>query len=206
MTVGDRIRQKRIDQGVTQQELADKVGISKQAIYKYEANIVTNIPTDRVDAMAKALHCSPSFLMGWEASPPPRNLCPVPKMKKVPLLGHIACGSPTYAEGTCEGFSDMPETISADYSLICKGDSMIDAGIRDGDTVFIRAQPVVENGQIAAVSIGDDTTLKKVYRYPDMLVLCPCNEDYPDIILREEEMNAATIEGLAVGWIHLLKV
>lgn len=206
MTIGERIRSRREELRLSQEELAIKIGYkSKSSINKIELGerVLTQ---SKIKAIADALETTPSYIMGWEASPPPHNLCPMPKMKKVPLLGHIACGSPTYAEGTCEGFSDMPETVSADYSLTCKGDSMIDAGIRDGDTVFIRAQPVVENGQIAAVSIGDDTTLKKVYRYPDMLVLCPCNEDYPDIILREEEMNAATIEGLAVGWIHLLKV
>ena len=71
MTVGDRIRQVRLDQDVTQQELADCIGVSKQAVYKYENNIVTNIPTDKVDAIARRLKVSPAFLMGWEEKPSP---------------------------------------------------------------------------------------------------------------------------------------
>ena len=69
MTVGDRIRQVRQEQDVTQQELADYIGVSKQAVYKYENNIVTNIPTDKVDAIAKRLKVSPAYLMGWEEEP-----------------------------------------------------------------------------------------------------------------------------------------
>ena len=71
MTVGDRIRQARLEQDVTQQELADYIGVSKQAVYKYENNIVTNIPTDKVDAIAKRLRVSPAYLMGWEEQPAP---------------------------------------------------------------------------------------------------------------------------------------
>ena len=71
MTVGDRIRKVRQEQDVTQQELADYIGVSKQAVYKYENNIVTNIPTDKVDAIAKRLKVSPAYLMGWEEQPAP---------------------------------------------------------------------------------------------------------------------------------------
>ena len=63
MTVGDRIRKVRQEQDVTQQELADYIGVSKQAVYKYENNIVTNIPTDKVDAIAKRLRVSPRKLL-----------------------------------------------------------------------------------------------------------------------------------------------
>lgn len=76
MTVGDRIRQARLEQDVTQQELADYIGVSKQAVYKYENNIVTNIPTDKVDAIARRLKVSPAYLMGWEEQPTPA--APIP--------------------------------------------------------------------------------------------------------------------------------
>lgn len=66
MTVGDRIRQTRIEKGMTQQQLSEAIGVSKQAIFKYETNIVTNIPTDRVNAIAKCLGVKPAYLMGWD--------------------------------------------------------------------------------------------------------------------------------------------
>ena len=77
VTVGDRIRQVRQEQDVTQQELADYIGVSKQAVYKYENNIVTNIPTDKVDAIAKRLRVSPAYLMGWEEQPAPHPKSPL---------------------------------------------------------------------------------------------------------------------------------
>lgn len=69
MTVGERIRQLRLKAEITQQELADYIGVSKQAVYKYENNIVTNIPTDKVNAIASYLKVSPAYLMGWEEQP-----------------------------------------------------------------------------------------------------------------------------------------
>jgi len=85
MTVGDRIRKVRLEQDVTQQELADYIGVSKQAVYKYENNIVTNIPTDKIDAIARRLRVSPAYLMGWEEQPAPAS--PIPpgqESKKAP--------------------------------------------------------------------------------------------------------------------------
>lgn len=208
MTVGDRIRQVRQEQDVTQQELADYIGVSKQAVYKYENNIVTNIPTDKVDAIAKRLKVSPAYLMGWEEQPEPKKPTippgfePMPKMKKIPLIGSIACGEPITAIQNREGEIDAPENMQCDFALRCKGDSMIGAGIHDGDTVYIRIQPEVENGQIAAVRIGDEATLKRVYLHKDYIELRPENPDYESIIRRREEMNDVHIEGRAVGYTH----
>ena len=208
MTVGDRIRQVRQEQDVTQQELADYIGVSKQAVYKYENNIVTNMPTDKVDAIAKRLKVSPAYLMGWEEQPEPKKPTippgfePMPKMKKIPLIGSIACGEPITAIQNREGEIDAPENMQCDFALRCKGDSMIGAGIHDGDAVYIRIQPEVENGQIAAVRIGDEATLKRVYLHKDYIELRPENPDYESIIRRREEMNGVHIEGRAVGYTH----
>lgn len=212
MTVGDRIRQVRQEQDVTQQELADYIGVSKQAVYKYENNIVTNIPTDKVDAIAKRLKVSPAYLMGWEERPGPSQptqkatippgFIPMPKMVKVPLVGSIACGTPILAEQNIDGHVDAPEDIRCDFALRCKGDSMIGAGIHDGDAVYIHIQPEVENGEIAAVRIGEEATLKRVYLHTDYIELRPENSVYESIIRRREEMNDVHIEGKAVGYTH----
>ena len=66
MTVGDRIRNQRELVGISQTDLAENVKISKQTLYKYETNIVTNIPSDKIEEMAKHLSVSPAYLMGWE--------------------------------------------------------------------------------------------------------------------------------------------
>ena len=211
VTVGDRIRQVRQEQDVTQQELADYIGVSKQAVYKYENNIVTNIPTDKVDAIAKRLKVSPAYLMGWEAQPAPAasrkttippGFEPMPKMKKVPLIGSIACGDPITAEQNIEKMVDVPENIRCDFSLTCHGDSMIDAGIHDRDVVYIHIQPEVENGQIAAVRIGDEATLKRVYYSGDTLTLMPANPAYAPMVYTGHQLEEVQIEGRAVGWTH----
>lgn len=209
MTVGDRIRQVRQEQDVTQQELADYIGVSKQAVYKYENNIVTNIPTDKVDAIAKRLKVSPAYLMGWEEKPTapaprpiPKGFEPMPKMKKIPLVGSIACGTPILAQQNIEKLVDVPENIRCDFSLTCHGDSMVGAGIHDKDVVYIHIQPEVENGEIAAVRIGEEATLKRVYLHTDYIELRPENAAFESIIRRKEEMNDVHIEGKAVGWTH----
>ena len=211
MTVGDRIRQVRQEQDVTQQELADYIGISKQAVYKYENNIVTNIPTDKVDAIAKRLKVSPAYLMGWEEQPTPKPTSPapippgfepMPKMKKIPLIGSIACGEPITAEQNIEKMVDVPESIRCDFSLTCHGDSMVDAGIHDKDVVYIRTQPEVENGEIAAVRIDGEATLKRVYYNPGTLTLMPANPAYAPMVYTGSQLEEVHIEGKVVGWTH----
>jgi len=208
VTVGDRIRQVRQEQDVTQQELADYIGVSKQAVYKYENNIVTNIPTDKVDAIAKRLKVSPAYLMGWEEQPEPKKppippgFEPMPKMKKIPLIGSIACGEPITAEQNIEKMVDVPEYIRCDFSLTCHGDSMVDAGIHDKDVVYIRIQPEVENGEIAAVRIDGEATLKRVYYNPGTLTLMPANPAYAPMVYTGPQLEEVHIEGKAVGWTH----
>lgn len=211
VTVGDRIRQVRQEQDVTQQELADYIGISKQAVYKYENNIVTNIPTDKVDAIAKRLKVSPAYLMGWEEQPTPKPTSPapippgfepMPKMKKISLIGSIACGEPITAEQNIEKMVDVPESIRCDFSLTCHGDSMVDAGIHDKDVVYIRTQPEVENGEIAAVRIDGEATLKRVYYNPGTLTLMPANPAYAPMVYTGSQLEEVHIEGKVVGWTH----
>ena len=192
MTVGDRIRQVRQEQDVTQQELADYIGVSKQAVYKYENNIVTNIPTDKVDAIAKRLRVSPAYLMGWEEKPEPKKPTippgfePMPKMDWVPLVGRIACGTPITAEENVEQMVCVPSRWHSTFTLTCKGDSM-EPRIHDGDLVAIRSQPEVEQGEIAAVLIGDEATLKHVYLHENFIELRPENPAFESIILTKRK-------------------
>ena len=126
------------------------------------------------------------------------NLLPFPEMPLVPIIGRVACGQPITAEENVEGYTGLPADWHADFILICQGSSM-EPKIMDGDAVAIRKVEEVHNGQIAAVRIGDEATLKKVYRYSDRLELRPINTDFEPIILWREDMNSAAIEGRAVG-------
>ena len=178
--------------------------VYKRQVYKYENNIVTNIPTDKVDAIAKRLKVSPAYLMGWEEQPEPKKPTippgfePMPKMDWVPLVGRIACGTPITAEENVEQMVCVPSRWHSTFTLTCKGDSM-EPRIHDGDLVAIRSQPEVEQGEIAAVRIGDEATLKHVYLHENFIELRPENPAFESIILTKEEMNTVVIEGKAVG-------
>ena len=136
----------------------------------------------------------------------PSNIVPLPKMKKAPLLGAIACGEPILAEENIEGFLAMPDNVDADFCLRCKGDSMINARIFDGDIVYIRQQPQVEDGEIAAVMIGDDeATLKRVHLFSDHIVLEPENPQYRAKSFWDADMGNVRILGKAVAFISTVR-
>lgn len=134
------------------------------------------------------------------AAPMPDNLLPMPAMRKIPLVGSIACGTPILAAENIEGDVDIPEHIHADFALRCKGDSMINARIYDGDIVYIRRQDTVEHGQIAAVLINDEATLKRVHLFDDHIVLEAENPQYRPRTFWGEEMNSLRILGKAVAF------
>ena len=125
---------------------------------------------------------------------------PLPKMVKKPRLGTIACGEPILAVENIEDYDDVPDDIKCDFTLICKGDSMINARINDGDIVYIRKQEQVDNGEIAAVLIDNEATLKRVYVYSNKVVLQPENPKYEPFVYVGEEMNEIRIIGKAVGF------
>ena len=206
MNKGERIKKRREQIGLTQVALADMIGESKQTVYKYETGIVTNSPSDKIELIAKALRVQPEWIMGWtdtESVEIPPGFEPLPKMRKVPLIGEIACGEPILAEQNIEDYLDIPEEVHCDFLLRCKGDSMVDAGIKNGDVVFVRIQEIVENGEIAAVRIGDEATLKRVYWDGDTLMLMPENSAYAPKSFRGEEINEVHIEGKAIGYMHM---
>lgn len=130
----------------------------------------------------------------------PSNIIPMPKMRKIPLLGTIACGAPILAAENIEKEVDIPEDIHADFALRCKGDSMINARIFDGDIVYIRQQDIVDSGEIAAVLIDDEATLKRVKIFDDHISLEPENPMYKPLVFWGEEMNDVRILGKAVAF------
>lgn len=193
----DIILQKEISYG----ELSEKTGIPKSALQRYATGQTEKIPIDRLQIIASAIGTTTSYLMGWEQSESlPANIIPMPEMRKIPLLGTIACGAPVFADEHMDGEVDIPSNIHADFALRCKGDSMINARIFDGDIVYIRKQDTVENGEIAAVLIDNEATLKRVKLYDDHIVLEPENPMYKPFVYWNEDMNDVKILGKAVAF------
>lgn len=203
MDIGNRIKQLREKQGFSQQTLAEKVGFkTASAVNKIELGL-RDISQTKIVLFAKALNTTPAYLMGWEDQDDIyqyKNVIPVPPMKKIPLVGTIACGAPILAAENIECEVNMPENINADFALRCKGDSMIEAHIYDGDIVYIRKQPVVENGEIAAVLIEDEATLKRFYKSGDTITLMACNASFLPLVYTSKDHVTIQILGKAVGF------
>ena len=207
-TIGDRIKARREALGMTQEELADLLGYrGKSSVSKLESG-QGDPGQSKVLAFARALKTTPAYLMGWVEDPMPTGIPPgfepLPKMVKRPLVGSIACGEPITAEENIEDYVDVPEDAHCDFCLRCKGDSMIDAGIHDGDVVYIHIQPEVENGQIAAVRVDGEATLKRVFWDSDnqVLQLVPANSAYMPKVYSGQALEGVHIEGRAVGFTH----
>lgn len=207
MAIGDNIKKCRLARDMTLEEVAKLVGISRQTMSRYENGIIGNIPSDKIERMAKAMRVSPGVIMGWEEFEQlPSNMVAVPELKKVPLVGQIACGTPILAEQNIEDYIDLPHHIRADYALTCKGDSMIGAGVHDGDVVYIRKQAQVDNGQIAAVMVDcEDATLKRFYFDGKATVtLTAENPAVPPMVFAGEDVERIRVIGLAVAFTHSL--
>ncbi len=192
--------------GMKQVDLSEKTGIPKSAISQYCAGSFKP-KQQRLFLIAEALNVDEAWLMGLDvpmergaASNRWGNVISTPETRKIPLLGAIACGSPILAEENIEEYVNIPKELSGDFALICKGDSMINARIFDGDIVYIRQQNTVENGEIAAVLIDNEATLKRVRIYEDHISLEPENPQYRPIVLWGEEMNTVRILGKAVAF------
>ena len=199
--VATRLKEMRRARGLTLDALAELVGTSKQTIQRYETGKISNIPPDKVERLAAALGTTPAEIMGWGDFSGVRGVMPI-RVKPLPMLGRIACGVPIYAEEEHESFVITDGGIDADFCLRASGDSMVGARIYDGDIVFIRAQDTVDNGEIAAVIINDEATLKRVYYYPEegKLVLSPENPRYAPLVYLRSELNSIKIIGKAVAF------
>mgnify|MGYP002796745444 CR=1 FL=1 len=205
MELYQRIKKRREELGLSQEELAKKMGYkSRSSINKIEMG-ENDIPQSKIIHFARALNTSPAYLMGWTEEINDLlqfdNIFPI-ETKKFPLLGEIACGEPIFAEEDRESYVETGTNIKADFCLKCKGDSMINARIHDGDIVFIRKQSVVENGEIAAVIVDNEATLKRIYYYPEKAKLClnAENPKYSPLVYVGDELNNIRILGKAIAF------
>lgn len=199
------IRDRRLELGMTLKELADAVGVRDATVSRWETGDIANMKRDRIYKLAKALDISPLLLLGYDEPEQKSNIIKVPPQKFIPQVGTIACGTPILAAENIEAMVPLPDGVNADFALRCKGDSMVGARIYDGDLVYIRQQPVVENGEIAAVLIDDSATLKKFRKLEDRIILEPANPMMDPLVYRGEEMEKVTILGLAVAFTSAIR-
>ena len=200
LTIGQKIKVLREKNGLTLEQVGSAVGVGKSTVRKWETGIIANMRRDKIAALARVLHTTPAYLMGWEEDQV-TNLYKI-ETRRFPLLGSIACGVPIFADEEQELYVEAGTDLDADFCLRARGDSMTGARIHDGDVVFIRKQSDVDNGEIAAVLFGDEATLKRVFYYPDKqkLVLSAENAKYEPLVYIGEELEQIRIIGKAVAF------
>lgn len=210
LTLYENIKTRREELGMTKVRLAELVGYDRSMITKIEQGKV-DLTQSKISAIAKALQTTTMKLIGdEEGDDTPSNILPLPKTRKIPLLGTIACGEPILATENVAEYVDMDTDIHADFALRCNGDSMINARIFDGDIVYIRKQNSVENGEIAAVLIDgveseSEATLKRFFRENDKIRLSAENPMYADKQYYGEEMNQVRVIGKAVAFLSTVR-
>lgn len=205
-----RIKSRRLELGWTTDELAKRMGYKDRSSISKIENGKADIPQSKVKEFAEVLDTSVSWLIGIDdednrsTAPTPRPIPPgfveMPEMVQVPLIGSIACGTPITAEQNVKSYIGVPAAWHADFALECHGDSMAPT-ICDGDVVCVRSQPEVEQGQIAAVRIGEEATLKHCYYQNGVVQLIADNPSVcPPMVYTGPDLEDIAIEGLAVGF------
>ena len=186
------IKSLRIERGITQEQLAALLKVSRSTIGMYETG--SRKPDfETLEAIADIFNVDMDYLMGRStverkdpvAAPPiPAGFEPLPEMATIPLVGSIACGTPILAEQNIEARIGVPALWRADFALTCHGNSMA-AMIQDGD--------------IVAVRIGEEATLKRFYRQGDTVMLQAENPAFSPLVYTRDQLNEITIEGRVVG-------
>jgi len=189
MTIGERIKMLREEMGITQSQLAEKVNTTKQTIYKYENNIITNIPSDKIEIISNFFGISPAILMGWDENNDKQKV----KGVRIPVLGYVRAGIPIDAIEEIIGWEEITPELAATGEFFCleiKGDSMTPQ-IADGDIVVVRQQPDVESGEVGIVIVnGDEATCKKIIKYDEThsIGLVSFNTSYDPMYFSETDI------------------
>lgn len=202
----NKVKELRKKNGYSQEKLASILNVHQTAISQWETGR-TSPDIAIAEQIADLFGVTIGYVLGKEEQGINiENIIPL-KTKKIPLLGEIACGEPILAQEEYGDFVTASADLDVDFCLKAKGDSMIGARIYDGDLVFIRKQPSVNNGEIAAICIDDEATLKRVYYYPEKnkLVLNPENPAYEPLVYIGKELEEVKILGKAIAFQSLVR-
>lgn len=205
MSIAENIKRIRAEHGLSQAELGKIAGVSDKAVSTWELGLKTP-RMGAVEKMANYFGITKSAIVddapmtSLQKPVVPPGFMPMPEMVQVPLIGSIACGTPITAEQNIKSYVGVPAAWRADFALECHGDSMAPT-ICDGDVVCIRSQPEVEQGQIAAVRIGEEATLKHCYYQNGVVQLIADNPSVcPPMVYTGSDLDEIEVEGLAVGF------
>lgn len=202
MDIGEKMKNRRIELGLSLEAVGDIVGVGKSTVRKWENGFIKNMGRDKIVLVAKALRVTPGYLMGWEDAPavPGLDTMPyTPPRAMVPIIGSVRCGSGGLALEEPLGFEGADVANAEDYFwLRATGDSM-EPDVREGDLVLVHKQPQVESGELAVVVVdGEEGMLKRVILKPGAVILQSANPAHPPRVFIGEEAQLVRIAGKAV--------
>ena len=222
-SIGDRIRKTRVNKGLTQQQVADSIGVTYQNVSQYERGL--RIPkNETLLKIADAPGVSVYELIGFNGantndvplavlqqqlyqhkqSAFPSNVRPISSLhrQRVPLIGGVAAGEPIYDPEDAGVYVESP--VDADAAITIHGDSM-EPTYKDGDVVYIKCRPDVPEGAVAVVFLDDEATLKHVYKRPTGLTLISDNTNYAPIMAEFNDYAVVRVFGVPVGYTRIYK-
>lgn len=199
MTIGERIKELRNSLGYSQVDFADKIDVSKQTLYKYENNIITNIPSDKIEAIAHICKVSPAYIMGWVTEKDDNGIdtVPIESGYVIPVLGRVAAGYGKEAVEEVIGQIEISPSLASKgefFGLLIKGDSMIPT-LYDGDTVIVQRTDDAESGDLVIALVnGHDATCKRLQKYAEGIALIPQNPVYEPMRFTESEIDTTPVK------------
>lgn len=201
MTIGDRIKERRKELGLTVDELAERLGKNRATIYRYESNDIEKLPTTVLEPLAKVLNVTPAYLMGWKTNDTPIKKIPYSEANcvRVPLIGRVAAGYNCHAEENISEYimtdSDILKDGYQHFWLEVKGDSM-EPELHEKDLILVREQEVLDKECYAVVNVdAEDGLVKLVDIENTRITLSSVNPYYPPRVFEFEEMNRVKVIG-----------
>ena len=184
----------RLENGMKQETLAEHLDISQGTLSNWETER-NDIDMKSLKKISKLFNVTIDEILGNTI----KNVLPI-QIRKFPMLGDIAAGDPLVMNVEYESYVVAEDGLKADFCIRVKGNSMINARILEGDIVFIKQQPSVNNGEIAAVAINDEATLKRVFKYADHIILQAENPKFQPIVVFPNDGQNIRILGKAVAF------
>lgn len=197
MLLGTRLKELREKYDVTQKEIADLLGVTPKAVSFYELD-QRSPSLDMVVKLANRFNVTTDYLLDNEDRARISGCFNLDaENKKIPIIGSVRCGPNGLAFDYIDGYILVGDSFKGDVvGFRCKGDSMKDIGIGDGDLAVVRLQEDVECGELAVVVInGDEGTLKRVRKFDGGIILEAANPVYPPRVFQGEELQKVRIVG-----------
>ena len=193
----NRMKAKRLELGLSFQELADKTGLSKSTLQRYETGKTVKLPVEKAKIIAAALETSVEYLLGIEAQGEILTECS--NVFNIPVFDSVSAGFGCYADSSVAGYKPTYLTSSGDSEdylwINVKGDSM-SPKIEHGDVILVRRQDSVDNGSVAVVMVDDEAVVKKLKYGKDWVELHSFNPYYPVRRFEKDETLRISVVGL----------